>query len=230
VSDGLNTERLWYAAPKRVRHTGDWPLASPRRAPAGSELRAFQDGMPSCAGGAEPVLSGDGSESAMLIGQAPGWREIGTGLPFAHDAGRRLAGWLELAAISIEDFRSRIYVTSVGKCYPGRRPGASVDAPPSRAEVARWSPILDREVALLCPRLVVLVGGLAHRHAFGADARLDALVGRRLTWDRAPQATVIALPHPSGASTWLNDPAHVELWRAAIDLLRIAWASTGGAR
>lgn len=164
----------------------------------------------------------------MLIGQAPGWREIETGLPFAHDAGRRLVGWLELAGISIDDFRERIYVTSVGKCYPGRRPGASVDAPPSRAEVERWSPILDRELELVRPRLVVLVGGLAHRHAFGPGARLVALVGRSLTWGAAPGATVVALPHPSGASTWLNDAAHVELWRTGIGLLGDAWAAPGG--
>ena len=161
----------------------------------------------------------------MLIGQAPGWREIATGLPFAHDAGRRLAGWLALAGISVDDFRSRWYVTSVGKCYPGRRPGASVDSPPSRAEVLRWSPYLDREVELVAPRLIVLVGGLAHRHAFGADARLDNVVGRDLSWDGAPGASVIALPHPSGASTWLNDPARVELWQRAIGLLADRWRS-----
>ncbi|HEY8772093.1 MAG TPA: uracil-DNA glycosylase family protein [Candidatus Limnocylindria bacterium] len=181
--------------------------------------------MPRCEAGSAPVLSGDGSESAMLIGQAPGWREIETGLPFAHDAGRRLAGWLALAGISVDDFRSRWYVTSVGKCYPGRRPGASVDSPPSRAEVLRWSPYLEREVELLAPRLIVLVGGLAHRHAFGADARLDDLVGRDLSWDGAPGASVIALPHPSGASTWLNDPARVELWQRAITLLADRWRS-----
>jgi uracil-DNA glycosylase len=179
--------------------------------------------MPRCDGGTAPVLSGDGSEPAMLIGQAPGWREIDTGLPFAHDAGRRLAGWLALARISVEDFRSRWYVTSVGKCYPGRRPGASVDSPPSRAEVLLWSPFLEREVELLAPRLIVLVGSLAHRHAFGADARLDDLVGRDLSWDRAPGASVIALPHPSGASTWLNDPARVELWQRGIELLAEGW-------
>ena len=59
----------------------------------------------------------------MLIGQAPGRREIETGLPFAHDAGKRLVGWLALAGISVDDFRERWYVTSVAKCYPGRRPG-----------------------------------------------------------------------------------------------------------
>jgi uracil-DNA glycosylase len=179
--------------------------------------------MPRCDGGSGPVLSGDGSERAMLIGQAPGWREIETGLPFAHDAGKRLVGWLALAGISVEEFRSRWYVTSVGKCYPGRRPGSSVDSPPSRAEVARWTPYLDEEVHLLRPRLVALVGGLAHRYAFGADARLDDLVGRELAWEAAPGATVIALPHPSGASTWLNDPRRVELWRRGIELLDAHW-------
>jgi uracil-DNA glycosylase len=180
--------------------------------------------MPRCDGGASPVVSGDGSEVAMLIGQAPGWREIETGLPFAHDAGRRLVGWLSLAGVTVDDFRSRWYVTSVGKCYPGRRPGASVDSPPSRAEVLRWAPYLAEEVRLVAPRLVALVGGLAHRHAFGPDARLDDLVGRELTWDAAPGASVIALPHPSGASTWLNDPARADLWRRGIELLAARWS------
>ena len=159
----------------------------------------------------------------MLIGQAPGWREIEIGLPFAHDAGRRLVGWLALAGIGIDDFRGRWYVTSVVKCYPGRRAGASVDSPPSRAEVARWSPFLDEEVRLVSPALVVLVGGVAHRHAFGPDARLDELVGQELAWDKAPGASVLALPHPSGASTWLNDPARVVLWQRGIGLLAARW-------
>ncbi len=180
--------------------------------------------MAGCPDGARPVLSGDGSEGAMLIGQAPGWREIETGLPFAHDAGRRLVGWLALAGIGVEDFRVRWYVTSVGKCYPGRRPGASVDSPPSRREVQRWTPVLEAEVSMVAPRLLVLVGGLAHRFAFGEDARLDDLVGRSLTWERAPKASVICLPHPSGASTWLNHPERVALWRRAMALLADGWA------
>jgi uracil-DNA glycosylase len=180
--------------------------------------------MPECDGNA-PVLSGDGSERAMLIGQAPGWREMETGVPFAWDAGKRLAGWLALAGISIEDFRERWYVTSVGKCYPGRAPGASVDKPPSRAEILRWGPILLEEVKLVQPRLVVLVGGLAHRFVFGPTARLDALVGRHLEWAVAPDASVLCLPHPSGASTWLNDPAHSDLWRRSIELVAERWST-----
>jgi uracil-DNA glycosylase family 4 len=211
-------------SPKRLRHTGEWPVPTPRRAPPGSALRALQDAMPMCDGGVSPVLSGDGSERAMLIGQAPGRREIEAGLPFAGDAGKRLAGWLAAARISIDDFRQHWYVTSVGKCYPGRAPGSSVDRHPSGAEVARWTPFLREELRLVAPDLVVLVGGLAHGFAFGRTARLDQLVGRDLSWSDAPGASVLCLPHPSGASTWLNDPARTELWRAGIALLAARWA------
>ena len=211
------------AEPKRLRHTGEWPTPAPRRAAPGTELRAHQDAMPRCEDGASPVLSGDGTERAMLIGQAPGWREIETGLPFAWDAGKRLCGWLAAAGIGVEEFRSRWYVTSIGKCYPGRAPGSSVDRPPSRAEIERWTPVLRDELRLVRPRLLLLVGGLAHRFAFGATARLDDLVGRELVWEEAPGASVLCLPHPSGASTWLNDPARVELWRRGIELLRARW-------
>lgn len=211
------------ASPKRLRHAGEWPVPEPRRAAPGTALRELQDRMPRCSDGARPVLSGDGAERAMLIGQAPGWREIETGLPFAWDAGKRLCGWLAAAGIGVDDFRERWYVTSVGKCYPGRAPGASVDRPPSRAEIAAWTPFLLEELRLVDPRLVLLVGGTAHRLAFGPAVKLDELVGRELRWDAAPGASVICLPHPSGASTWLNDPDRVELWRRGIAILRDRW-------
>jgi uracil-DNA glycosylase len=210
--------------PKRLRHIGEWPTPSPRRAEPGTELRALQDAMGRCDDGASPVLSGDGTERAMLIGQAPGWREIETGLPFAWDAGKRLCGWLAVAGIGVEEFRDRWYVTSIGKCYPGRAPGSSVDRPPSRSEIERWTPVLRDELRLVRPGLLLLVGGLAHRFAFGAAARLDDLVGRELAWDEAPGASVLCLPHPSGASTWLNDTGRVDRWRRGIELLRERWA------
>lgn len=215
------------ALPKRLRHAGEWPTPAPRRAPPGTELRALQDSMPACADAASPVLSGDGTEQAMLIGQAPGWREIETGLPFAWDAGKRLAGWLAAAGIGVDDFRERWYVTSIGKCYPGRAPGASVDKAPSHEEIARWTPFLREELRLVHPRIVLLVGGLAHRFAFGASARLDDVVGRELAWEEVPGASVLCLPHPSGASTWLNDPARVDLWRRGMKLLMDRWAEVG---
>src|SRR5205823_4686670 len=97
------------------------------------------------------------------------------------------------------------------------RDGAA-SAPGRDASMRGWG-----APSLVRPRIVVLVGALAHRYAFGAHARADALVGRALTWERAPQASVLALPHPSGASTWLVDPAHVPLWHRSLDLLADAW-------
>lgn len=213
------------ALPARVRFTGEWLLPEPRRAQPGTAVRAVQDAMPSCSDGSRPVLSGDGSERAMLIGQAPGQRETAIRLPFAGDAGKRLVGWLGLAGVTLEDFRERWYVSSVGKCYPGRADGASADRPPSGAEVAQWAPWLADEVRLVDPELVVLVGGVAHRFGFGADARPAALVGRMLSWERAPRASVVCLPHPSGASTWLYRPPNAELWRRALALIAERWAA-----
>ena len=155
----------------------------------------------------------------MIIGQAPGRTEIGLGLPFAGDAGKRLVGWLALAGVTLRDFRERWYVSSIGKCYPGRAPGASADRPPSREEIAMWAPHLREELRLVAPALVVLVGRLAHRYAFG-DRRLNDLVGEKLRWSGA---TALCLPHPSGASTWLNDAGHAELWRRALALLGREW-------
>ncbi|HVM23860.1 MAG TPA: uracil-DNA glycosylase family protein, partial [Candidatus Limnocylindrales bacterium] len=91
--------------------------------------------------------------------------------------------------------------------------------------IQRWSPYLREEIRLVAPRLVLLVGGLAHRFAYGPGARLDDLVGRELRWEAAPDASVLCLPHPSGASTWLNDSARVELWRRGMALLRDRWAA-----
>jgi hypothetical protein len=62
---------------------------------------------------------------------------------------------------------------------------------------------------------------------FGPAARLDDLVGRELTWELAPGASVLALPHPSGASTWLNDPGRAARWRTVIELLRGRWLVLG---
>ncbi|HEY6609258.1 MAG TPA: uracil-DNA glycosylase family protein, partial [Candidatus Limnocylindria bacterium] len=107
----------------------------------------------------------------------------------------------------------------------GRAPGSSVDRPPSTADVAQWAPYLRDELRVVDPALLLLVGGVAHRFAFGPRARLDDLVGRELSWEASPGATVLCLPHPSGASSWLNDPARVELWRRGIGLLRDRWTA-----
>jgi hypothetical protein len=45
-----------------------------------------------------------------------------------------------------------------------------------------------------------------------------------------PGASVLALPHPSGASTWLNEPKRAALWGQAIETLRERWLALEAAR
>jgi hypothetical protein len=60
------------------------------------------------------------------------------------------------------------------------------------------------------------VGGLAARELLGV-ARLHECVGERLAYR---DAAVVALPHPSGASGWLNDPVNRRLVERAARLVR----------
>ena len=56
-----------------------------------------------------------------------------------------------------------------------------------------------------------LRSGSRHRPHVNVVVDIDDLVGRELSWKAAPGASVLCLPHPSGASTWLNDAGRVEL-------------------
>jgi uracil-DNA glycosylase len=63
---------------------------------------------------------------------------------------------------------------------------------------------LEWEMRLLRPELVLLVGGLAVRRLLGPACLTDR-IGERYTLGGAE---AVPLPHPSGASGWLNDPAN----------------------
>jgi uracil-DNA glycosylase len=74
----------------------------------------------------------------------------------------------------------------------------------------------DWELRLLRPELIVTVGGLAARRLLGLE-RLGACVGARFELDGA---CVVPLPHPSGASGWLNDPGNRAKLEEALGLVR----------
>jgi uracil-DNA glycosylase len=75
---------------------------------------------------------------------------------------------------------------------------------------------LDWELRLLRPELVLLVGGLAVRRLLGLS-RLTECIGDRYALG---EAVAVPLPHPSGASGWLNVPANRERLQAALALVR----------
>jgi uracil-DNA glycosylase family 4 len=175
---------------------------------------------------AAPVLSGHADNRIMLIGQAPGAVETIGRLPFQGRSRNVLFGWLIRAGFSSEEHaRRQIYLTSITKCFPGKGSGGG-DRRPSRAEVDLCSSHLDRQVALIKPALVILVGGLAHER-FLPGRPLDRLVGRlfdvsgREVFGRAGARPLLApLPHPSGASRWLNAVDNRALLDRALRQLR----------
>ena len=161
----------------------------------------------------------------MLIGQAPGRQEAAGGQPFMGPAGRRLFAWLERIGIDERSFRRQVYMTAVTKCYPGPSAGGHGDRLPSAAERALCRPFLDRQVRLVNPRLVILVGRLAIETFLG-QVRLADAVGRRFERD---ERRWLPLPHPSGASTWLNQPRHQALLTQALALLHDSGLIQGAA-
>jgi uracil-DNA glycosylase len=160
-----------------------------------------------------PVSNQHVGQRAYMYGQAPGVVEGEERRPWRGRAGKTLRRWLELEE---DEFYRTFYCASVTRCYPGRAPSGRGDRTPTPREQELCSFWTDRELELLRPRLIVPVGGLAIRRLLGLSG-LAACVGRRYELD---DAVVVPLPHPSGASSWLNAPANRELTGRAAALVR----------
>jgi uracil-DNA glycosylase len=148
-----------------------------------------------------PVLAPRGKQRAYLYGQAPGVVEGEERRPWRGRAGKTIRRWFDMDE---DEFYATFYCASVTRCYPGKPPSGRGDRTPTPEEqrlCARWR---DEELRLLAPSLIVTVGGLAARSLLGVRS-VDESVGRRF---EAHGAIVVPLPHPSGASSWLNAPAN----------------------
>ncbi|HET9624845.1 MAG TPA: uracil-DNA glycosylase family protein [Kofleriaceae bacterium] len=164
-----------------------------------------------------PVLS-----PVMLIGQAPGVHEGPAGKPFAWTAGKTMFGWFSEIGLSEDEFRHRVYMAAVCRCFPGKSAKGGGDRVPSPVEVAACSRHLHREIELLRPRLVIPVGKLAIAQVAPDAAQLVDIVGqkRRITI-AGVELDIIALPHPSGASTWHRmEPGKTLLGKALTEIKR----------
>jgi uracil-DNA glycosylase len=169
-----------------------------------------------------PVTGAVRGAKIMLIGQAPGPREADEKRPFAYTAGQRLFRWFEESlGIPEEEFRKRVYIAAVIRCFPGRDPKAGGDRVPDEREIAKCGEHLDREIRILRPALLIAVGTLASKQLLGISQLKDA-VGRIHRAERAERSfDVIVLPHPSGRSTWTNRPENAGLLRRSLELIRL---------
>jgi uracil-DNA glycosylase len=155
------------------------------------------------------------TDRVMVVGQAPGHRSVEQGLPFSGPGGSILQNWLVRAGFAPEDFRARVYLSALTKCDPGPNPRGGGDRKPSPAELALCRPFLLRELDLIRPRIILLLGGMAIA-AFLGPARLADVIG---TGTERDGVRLLPLPHPSGISRWLNPPAHQALLARALTLL-----------
>lgn len=163
---------------------------------------------------ARPVVAGRLADRIALVGQAPGVVELSTGLPFSGRSGAILRRWLAEAGISEDRLP---YRTAMTKCFPGKAASGAGDRKPSPAEIALCAPWLAEELALLRPRVLMLIGQLAIERFWGR-APLESVIGRMRR--EVDGRVLIPFPHPSGASRWLNDHGHQLLLRRAIAHLR----------
>ncbi len=163
-----------------------------------------------------PVVHGVHTAPIMTIGQAPGPTEAVVKRPFNAGSGKRLFEWLGEAGFDEAEFRAKMYMTAVTKCYPGRSAGGHGDRVPGKEEQALCRPWLDREMALVNPRLIIPIGRLAIALFFEAKLPLEKIIG---TQSEQNGRIIVPLPHPSGASTWHQMPAHRALVKKAIRLI-----------
>jgi uracil-DNA glycosylase len=145
-----------------------------------------------------PVFAGRAGQRAYLFGLAPGRVEAATGLPWQGRAGHTLRRWLQLDE---DEFFERFYCASLTRCFPGPSASGRGDRRATRVEELLCAPWRERELELLRPGLIVTVGQAPATRLLGVG-RLTEAVGKSYLVD---DAIVVPLPHPSGASGWLND-------------------------
>lgn len=128
----------------------------------------------------------------MLVGEQPGDNEDQRGRPFVGPAGAVLDEALAEAGFD----RSATYVTNAVKHFKFTTRGKRrIHQTPQRSEVLACRPWVERELALVQPRLLVLLGATAAKGELGPKFRLTTERGRPLDSDRAE--FVVATVHPS---------------------------------
>ena len=143
---------------------------------ADDEWDALQAQVATCTkcalhGSRTQTVFGVGNRAAewMVVGEAPGAEEDKRGEPFVGRAGQLLDNML--AAIGLDRTRN-VYIANILKCRPPN------NRDPQPDEVACCEPYLQRQIALIRPRLILAVGRIAAQNLLKTDTPLTRLRGR----------------------------------------------------
>jgi DNA polymerase len=142
---------------------------------------------------------GDRQPDWLFVGEGPGADEDEQGEPFVGQAGKLLDAML--SAIDVARGRG-VYIGNAVKCRP---PG---NRTPEAAEMAACRPYLERQIQLLQPKLIVLLGRAAVHSVLGLERPLGALRGRRHEYQLDGRAIpVVVTYHPAYLLRNLTDKA-----------------------
>jgi DNA polymerase len=170
------------AASRAAAEAGDLEALRAAIAAADSPLRETATNLVFCDGNPEAGL--------MLVGEAPGADEDRLGRPFVGVSGRLLDRMFDSIGLKRE---SDFYLTNI---LPWRPPG---NRTPTDAEIAFFAPFVRRHIALVRPRHLVLLGGVAAKTLLGAKEGITRLRGRwhRLPGEEAGGLPALATLHPA---------------------------------
>ena len=136
----------------------------------------------------------------MLIGDAPGFYDDRTGEPFAGHAGQLLNSMLY--AIGLE--KQSVYSTTLLKCrLPDNRS-------PSPEEINQCILFLNKQIALIQPKVLLVFGSIAAQHLLNTQSPLEQLRGNLYSYG-TPAIPLIATYHP--AHLLLNPQDKNKTWK-----------------
>ena len=152
--------------------------AAPGQAETVAALAAMAETVAACrrcrlCEGRQKTVFGAGNAQAdlMFIGEGPGAEEDRQGLPFVGRAGELLTRIIEAIGMT----REQVYIANIVKCRP---PG---NRDPQPDEVAACRPYLERQIALVRPRLLVALGRIAAQTLLGNDLPIGRMRGQWFT-------------------------------------------------
>jgi len=136
--------------------------------------------------GRNTIVFGDGNSQARLVfvGEGPGHDEDVQGLPFVGRAGKLLTQMIEAMGLR----RGDVYICNVVKCRP---PG---NRQPERDEIATCSSFLDRQLAVIGPKVIVCLGSVAAQALLGTNKSISQFRGQ---WFDFRGAKLLATYHPA---------------------------------
>jgi uracil-DNA glycosylase family 4 len=132
------------------------------------------------------VVFGDGNpySQLLIIGEAPGKEEDENGIPFVGRAGKLLRKLLREAGLK------EFYITNVVKCRPPN------NRTPLKKEIEACLPFLEKQIAILKPKIILVLGNTALKALTGESHKLTDVRGRML---ETSQKLIYPSFHPSFA-------------------------------